>query len=139
MIYPAWRKSGPWPYEAGIALLLIWAAECFRHFDEAPGYAIGKFWQAVLGPGALEIIQVVCWLLAACLILGLGVVVSIGCRRARYIRVIGMGGSSVLFTALAMSFHATWNYSLGGGAFFFLAWRSLCVARRMGRESFDGG
>jgi len=47
---------------------------------------------------------------------------------ARPFRVIGMLIACAIFAVITYGFHAAWTYSLGGGAYLLLTWRTFCVA-----------
>ena len=130
--FPSWLKRGPWPYEAGIALLLIWLAECIRAHDvQAVRYA-GQPAVKMLMVDHGQTLMAACWVVSAWVITGLAIVSSGDCSRARPVRVVGLLGASVIFGVIAFAFHATWEFSIGGGAYLLLTWRTFCVAVRVG-------
>lgn len=134
MVFPSWLKRGPWPYEAGIAMLMLWLAECFRNWDDVPSRVVWPMWRHILGESAPDLLMFACWHAAIMLLVGLFLVVSGHGRKARYFRVVGLYGASTIFFAEATTFFMSYTYSHGGGAFALLAWRTLCVARRLGKE-----
>jgi hypothetical protein len=139
LLFPAWLERGPWPYEAGVMLLLVWLSECARHITEtrasyAPGFRLAD---ALVDHGGL--FAVVCLFGAAMLLVGLSLVIFRSEHAARWFRVAGMLTAASVFGVLAVGFHAAWTYSLGGGAYLFLTWRSLCVASRLARQGVDNG
>lgn len=132
--FPAWLRNGPWPYEAGVSLLLLWLAECVRQEDaQTPRYALQPLIRMAMVEYS-EIAVAVCLLGAAALILGLALVASGHHAISRLFRVTGLLTASAIFLFLAVAFYVTWAYSLGGGAYLLLSWRTFCVAHRIGRE-----
>ena len=120
-------------------MLLIWLAECVRKIGEtrtsySPNFHLGGF----LADHAAVAIAL-CLTGAALLLVGLALVIFHSVTMARWFRVAGMTVAAVVFGVLAFGFHAAWTYSLGGGAFLLLTWRSLCVASRLARQGVDDG
>lgn len=139
LLFPAWLERGPWPYEAGVMLLLVWLAECARRMAETrAGYAPGFRLADTLAEHS-GLFAGACLFGAAMLLVGLSLVIFQSCHAARWFRVTGMLTAAAVFGVLAFGFHAAWTYSLGGGAYLFLTWRSLCVASRLARQGVDDG
>lgn len=119
--------------------MLVWLAECVKRITEtrtsySPNFHIAHT-LADFAPFAIG----VCLFGAALLLVGLALVFLISDHAARWFRVAGLLVASSVFMTLAVGFHAAWTYSLGGGAYLFLSWRSLCVASRLAREGFVDG
>jgi hypothetical protein len=132
--FPAWLQRGPWPYEAGIFLLLLWLAECVRNnATQAARYVAQPilYWAVVENSAATVVVLSTA---AMAILIGLGLVSANRCRQAKWWRVAGLAASSLIFAFLAYGFHATWDYSFGGGAYLLLTWRTFCVAFRLGQE-----
>lgn len=134
LLFPAWLEKGPWPYEAGIAMLLIWLAECVRNVDAtqstySPRFQLGPFLSRH-DDAAIAL----CLVGAAFLISGLASVAFHSVEAARPFRVIGLTVACIVFAIISYGFHAAWTYSLGGGAYLLLTWRTFCVAVHIAKE-----
>lgn len=134
VMFPAWLERGPWPYEAGVAMLLIWLAECINNVGAMRATYSPNFHLAHFLADHEGVAIAVCLTGAGCLIVGLSIVAFGPMRYARPFRVVGLLIACCVFGAIATGFHAAWTYSLGGGAYLFLTWRTFCVAVRIARE-----
>ncbi len=125
--FPSWRRSGPWPYELGIAALMLWLAESIRHIEEVRARYIVSFamWDWV--DDHLSICIAALWTIAFAIIAGFGL--RNYCPRcAAIMRVLGVGASGAVCGVIAYHFLSAYPWSVGGGAYLFLSWRAFAVA-----------
>lgn len=120
-------------------LLLIWLAECVRKISDTRASYSPNFHIAGLLADHAPLAIGACLFGATSLLVGLALVIFHSDHAARWFRVTGMLVASAVFGTLALGFHAAWTYSLGGGAYLFLTWRSFCVASRLARQGVDDG
>jgi hypothetical protein len=124
--FPSWRGSGPWPFEFGIAGLLLWMAECMHRVDlmrprYQPPFA---FFDWIKGYENSVSIAYQC--------VAVLIVVAFFCRAhcasfGKFGRSVGLLLSSFVFGVLAYSFLHAFPWSLGGAAYAFVAWRCFAV------------
>jgi len=136
-VFPAWLSAGPWPYEVGLTFLMIWFADCLRVAEELlPRYGDSPFFGWVLTSGRVPVGLLV---LFAAVILLIGLLLTIHDMRAqaRPFRAAGVLLCCAIFVTLAIAFLWTFDHSLAGGAYAFLAWRSFCVGVRLAVERAD--
>jgi hypothetical protein len=123
--FPSWANRGVWPYEAGIAFLLFWLSEGLRHNE-------GSETVLELLGGWNYIAALFCLLVGGILLVGLTLRFSSPYRTATIVlRVSGLFLASLTFFFIAWVLLKTFPYSLGGGAYLFLGWRSAVVGLRL--------
>lgn len=125
--FPSWRRNGPWPYELGVAVLILWLAESIRHLDDVRARYIITFflWDWVDDhPG---IYMLALWCIALMIIVGFAV--RCACPRCSVVmRVGGMLSAGTVYGIIAFSFLYAYPWSVGGGAYLFLSWRAFAVS-----------
>jgi hypothetical protein len=123
---PTWRHGGVWPYELGLATLILWLSAGVQHVDRLrPRYA-GNFylWDLVGDNQTLYAAGLLC--ISFCLLAGFALRTT--CPRCSYVvRLLGLSSASLVLLVFALSFLRAYEWSVGGGLALFLSWRTAAV------------
>lgn len=130
---PTWRREGPWPYEFGVAALILWLAEAVRNLEDVRARYIVTFamWDWVDDCPNFYISLL--WVIALSIIVGFGAR-HLCPRCAIVMRAGGVSAAGGVFGIIAFHFLTAYLYSIGGGAYLFLCWRAFAVAAAIWRR-----
>jgi len=133
-IFPTWRHGGAWPYELGLAVLMLWLSAGVANVERmkpryGPGFIV---WELVDDAPLLWAIAL--WCCAACL--WLGFLLNKACPRCSYVaRLVGLGSASLGLFVFAFAFLRAFEWSVGGAVSLFLAWRTSVVTAVVWRRA----
>jgi len=136
---PTWGYDGPWPFELGIAGVLLWLGEAFSHapaqlklFNGAPFRLFD--WLASHSIPFSLILSVIAGIITVGFVLR-----ARAPRASKTMRIAGMVSASLIFGVIAYSFLSAFSWSMGGICYAFIAWRTATVAavhmRRVSRHA----
>ena len=131
---PTWTDHGAWPFELGIAGVLLWLAEAFtrtpsqyRLFNGA-SFMLFDWLRAHNVPFSLLLS-----IISGTIISGF-VLRDYKPKLSRYIRICGLACSTFVFGLISYSFLSAFAWSMGGICYAFIAWRTATVATVHVRE-----
>ena len=125
---PTWSYSGPWPFELGIAGMLLWLGEAFSRtpiqYRLFNGNTFVLFdWLRAYNVPFSFILSVIAGIIISGFVLR-------DCypKLSKCIRICGLACSTFVFGLISFSFLSAFAWSMGGICYAFIAWRTAAVA-----------
>lgn len=124
---PTWGKWGPWPFELGVAGMLLWLAEAFQRTTALRARFASAAFPLFDWVEGHQVAFSLTLAFISCLIMT-GFIARIALPWfSPYVRAIGLILAAILFALISYSFLSVFPWSMGGIAYLFISWRTATV------------